>query len=243
MRPNTRLILIALCLLDLCLLNACASKSSKPGVTKTPDNEPTLKSLAGRTVIVKKDQELVTSEAQAIKAYRSFLDTAPKAPKISNAPLRAEAMRRIGDLEMDSADSKSESPLIGNAPDAGPNYSIAIARYQEFLKTYPKDPANDHVLYQLSRAQEQNGDLEAALKTLDRLVKGYPNTTYTDEAQFRRGELLFTTRDYAMAENAYSSVLRSGAAGRYHDRALYMRGWSQFKQAKLDQAVQSFFGG
>lgn len=241
MRTNTRLILITLCLLGLGLLNACASKSNKPGVTKTPDNEATLKSLAGRTVIVKKDQELVTSEAQAIKAYRSFLDTAPTAAKISNAPLRAEAMRRIGDLEMDSADSKSESPLIGNAPDAGPNYSIAIARYQEFLKAYPKDPSNDHVLYQLSRAQEQNGNLEAALKTLDRLVKTYPNTIYTDEAQFRRGELLFTTRDYAMAENAYSSVLRSGAAGRYHDRALYMRGWSQFKQAKLDEAVQSFF--
>ena len=242
MRPNTRLILIAACLLDICLLNACASKSTKNGVTRTPDNEPTLKSLAGRTVIVKKDQGVVTNEAQAIKAYRSFLDTAPKTPKISNAPLRAEAMRRIGDLEMDSADSKSEGLQIGNAPDNGPDYRIAIARYQEFLKTYPKDPANDHVLYQLSRAQEQNGDLESALKTLDRLVKGYPNTTYSDEAQFRRGELLFTTRDYVLAENAYSTVLRSGVAGRYHDRALYMRGWSQFKQGKLDDAVQSFFG-
>ena len=117
MRPNTRLIVIALCLLDLCLLNACASKNSKTGVTKTPDNEPTLKSLAGRTVIVKKDQELVTSEAQAIKAYRSFLDTAPKAPKISNAPLRAEAMRRIGDLEMDSVDMKNEGPQTASAID------------------------------------------------------------------------------------------------------------------------------
>ena len=250
MRPNTRLIVIALCLLDLCLLNACASKNSKTGVTKTPDNEPTLKSLAGRTVIVKKDQELVTSEAQAIKAYRSFLDTAPKAPKISNAPLRAEAMRRIGDLEMDSADMKNEGPQTASAIDKGtdsaPNYSIAIARYQEFLRAYPKDPANDHVLYQLSRAQEQNGDLESALITLDRLVKTYPNTSYMDEAQFRRGELLFTTRDYATAENAYSSVLRAsasvGAADRYHDRALYMRGWSQFKQGKLDEAVKSFFG-
>jgi tetratricopeptide (TPR) repeat protein len=242
MRPNTRLILIAACLLDLCLLSACASKSTRNVVTKTPDNEPTLKSLAGRTVIVKKDQGVVTSEAQAIKAYRSFLDTAPKAPKISNAPLRAEAMRRIGDLEMDSADNKSEGPQTGNTPDNGPDYRIAIMRYQEFLKTYPKDPANDHVLYQLSRAQEQNGDLESALKTLDHLVKGYPNTSYSDEAQFRRGELLFTTRDYVLAENAYSTVLRSGTTGRYHDRALYMRGWSQFKQGKLDDSVQSFFG-
>ena len=79
-------------------------------------------------------------------------------------------MRRIGDLEMDSADLKSESPLVANVQDNGPDYRTAVARYQEFLKTYPNDPKNDRVLYQLARAQEQNGDLEAALKTLDRLV-------------------------------------------------------------------------
>lgn len=236
MRANTKLILIA-----VCLLSACASKNTKNGVTRTPDNEPTLKSLAGRTVLIEKDQGVATSEAQAIKAYRSFLDTAPKAAKISNAPLRAEAMRRIGDLEMDSADLKSEGPQVANAPDNGPDYSAAVTRYQEFLKTYPSDPNNDRVLYQLARAQEQNGDLESALKTLDRLVKSYPDTAYRDEAQFRRGELLFTTREYAMAEQAYATVLRSGKAGRYHDRALYMAGWSQFKQGKLDDALQSFF--
>ncbi len=249
MRVNTKFNLRAASALMLCLalylLSACASKNTKTGLTRTPDNEPTLKSLAGRTVKVEKDKGVVTSEAQAIKAYRSFLDTAPKAAKISNAPLRAEAMRRIGDLEMDSADNMSESPQVTNAPgsaqDNGPDYRTAVARYQEFLNTYPNDPNNDRVLYQLARAQEQNGDLESALKTLDRLVKGYPDTAYNDEAQFRRGELLFTTRDYVTAEQAYTKVLRSGTTGRYHDRALYMRGWSQFKQGKLDDALQSFF--
>ncbi len=241
MRANTKFNLRAASVLTLCLLSACASKSAKNGVTRTPDNEPTLKSLAGRTVLVEKDKGVATSEAQAIQAYRSFLDTAPKTAKISNAPLRAEAMRRIGDLEMDSADIKNESPQVANAPDNGPDYRTAVARYQEFLKSYPNDPSNDRVLYQLARAQEQNGDLESALKTLDRLVKGYPGTSYLDEAQFRRGELLFTTRAYAMAEQAYATVLRSGKAGRYHDRAQYMCGWSQFKQGKLDDALQSFF--
>lgn len=242
LRTSSRL---ALCLLSIFLLNACASKSTQNGVVTTPDNEPTLKSLAGRTVSVEKDKGVVTNEAQAIKAYRNFLDTAPKAAKISNAPLRAEAMRRIGDLEMDSADLKNEGPQVANSTtkllDNGPDYRTAVTRYQEFLKAYPNDQNNDRVLYQLARAQEQNGDLESALKTLDRLVKSYPDTTYIDEAQFRRGELLFTTRDYVLAESAYATVLKFGAAGRYHDRALYMRGWSQFKQGKLDDALQSFF--
>lgn len=211
-------------LLTACLLSACASKRG------TPDNEPTLKTLAGRQVVVEKDAAVVATEAQAIEAYNKFLSVAP------NAPQRAEAMRRIGDLEMDVADNAT------NQPATGPDYRAAIKRYQEFLQTYPSDPSNDRVLYQLARAHEQGGDLDTALKTLDRLVKDYPSTKYKDEAQFRRGELLFTARDYPNAERAYAIVLSAGAGNPYHDRALYMHGWSLFKQGRLDDALVSFFG-
>ena len=68
----------------------------------TPDNEPTLKTLANRKVTVDKDRRRRRDETKAIEAYRKFLDIAPKAPQ------RAEAMRRLGDLEMDSADSQSQ---------------------------------------------------------------------------------------------------------------------------------------
>jgi tetratricopeptide (TPR) repeat protein len=216
-----------LTLLVVCLLSACASKQRG-----TPDNEPTLKTLASRTVTVEKDAGVAANPAQAIAAYRGFLAVAPKAAQ------REEAMRRIGDLEMDSADQRSEDAQATS----GPDYKAAIARYQDVLKAYPNSPGNDRVLYQLARAQEQGGDLESALKTLDRLVKDYPASMHDDEAQFRRGELLFTAGNYAQAEKAYATVLGSGAAGRYHDRALYMQGWSQFKQGRLEEAVQSFFG-
>ena len=210
----------------LCLLAACASKRG------TPDNEPTLKTLAGRTVAVDQDQGVKATEEQAIEAYRKFLEVAPKAPQ------RAEAMRRIGDLEMDSADNRSAAGSANN----GPDYRVAIQRYQEFLKTYPADPSNDRVLYQLARAYEQGGDLDTALKTLDKLVKDYPATKVRDEAQFRRGELLFTARDYVNAEKAYTTVLRADQGSPYHDRALYMQGWSLFKQGRLDESLRSFFG-
>ncbi|MES2581579.1 MAG: tetratricopeptide repeat protein [Pseudomonadota bacterium] len=216
-----------LTLLMVCVLSACASKQRG-----TPDNEPTLKTLASRTVTVEKDAGVAANPSQAIAAYRGFLAVAPKAPQ------REEAMRRIGDLEMDSADIQNENPQATG----GPDYKAAVARYQDVLKAYPNSPGNDRVLYQLARAQEQSGDLESALKTLDRLVKNYPATTHGDEAQFRRGELLFTARNYTQAEQAYATVLGRGTAGRYHDRALYMQGWSQFKQGRLEEAVQSFFG-
>jgi len=223
MRPSN-----SLALLVVCGLAACASKRAG-----TPDNEPTLKTLASRTVVVEKDQGVAASEEKAIEAYRKFLEVAPRAPQ------RSEAMRRLGDLEMESADTRSARSQAANAD---PDYRAAVARYQDYLKNYPNDPGNDRVLYQLARAYEQGGQLETALQTLDRLVQEFPNTAYRDEAHFRRGELLFTTRHYVKAEQAYATVLKEGAESRYHDRALYMHGWSLFKQGRLEDALHSFFG-
>jgi hypothetical protein len=60
MRPSNSLALILVC--GLC---ACAGKR-----TGTPDNEPTLKSLAGREVVVEKDPSIAGNEEKAIEAYR-----------------------------------------------------------------------------------------------------------------------------------------------------------------------------
>jgi len=197
----------------------------------TPDNEPTLKTLANRKVAVDKEDVAAVDEKKAIEAYRKFLDIAPAAPQ------RSEVMRRLGDLEMDSADSDSNAGKV-----AAPDYKAAIARYQDYLKNFPKDPNNDRVLYQMARAYEQSGDLETAQKTLDRMVREYPATRYASEAQFRRGELLFTAKNYEGAEKAFSIVLASPDASPYQDRSLYMLGWSQYKQGRLEDAVKSFLG-
>ncbi len=216
-----------LALAAACALSACSMFRGGG----TPDNEPTLKTLANRKVAVDKEDVVAVNETKAIEAYRKFLDVAPQAPQ------RSEAMRRIGDLEMDNADSQSNSGKV-----EAPDYKAAIARYQDYLKNFPADPNNDRVLYQMARAYEQSGDLESAQKTLDRMVKDYPGTRYASEAQFRRGELLFTAKNYAGAEKAFATVLASPDASPYQDRSLYMLGWSQYKQGRLDDALRSFLG-
>jgi tetratricopeptide (TPR) repeat protein len=208
-------------LLAVSLLCACASHPT--------DNEPTLKTLASRAPVRQVDPGVAATQGQAIEAYTRFLDTAPLPHQ------RAQALRRMGDLEMDGADRLSADQ--GQDPD----YQAAIVRYQDFLKTYPADPANDRVLYQLSRAYDQAGAVELELKTLDRLVRDYPQAAMRDEAQFRRGELLFALSNYAGAEQAYATVLSAGSGSTYYDRAMYMQGWSQFKQGRLDDGLQSFF--
>lgn len=207
------------------LLAACGGKARLQN-----GEPPTLRVLAGRTVIVDLDTPLRSNEDQALAAWRELLAANPPPAQ------RAQALRRLGDLEMDRSDSRA---LADTGP-ANPDYRAAVKGYQDYLTAYPKDPGNDRVLYQLARAQELGGELDPALAVLDRLVTAYPSTAYLDEAQFRRGELLFTARRYPAAEQAYSTVLASPRHNPYTERALYMQGWSRFKQGHLEPALTSF---
>jgi tetratricopeptide (TPR) repeat protein len=219
------------------MLGACSTighwfgKSTPAGAT--PDNAPTLKTLAKREVVIEPDQGIPPDENKAIAAYRSVLAGSPQPAQ------RAEAQRRLGDLSMASADNaNAASPTSNGMAD----YSGAIAEYRTYLRDYPDGPDNDRVLYQLARAQEQGGQLDEALATLDLLVTRYPKTRYRDEAEFRRGELLFTDRKYAKAEAAYATVLQGEKDNPFRERALYMQGWSIYKQGRLEDALPPFFG-
>jgi TolA-binding protein len=229
--PLPRALLAASMLASLAACSVFHRDDDGTGSSRAPgDNAPTLRALASRHVTVDKDTGVPANEEQAIAAYRSVLDASPD-PK-----QRAEALRRLGDLSMDSADTR-----FANGQGTAPDYKAAVQRYREYLQKYPDDPANDQVQYQLARAYEQSGDLELALKTLDDLVRKWPKTRYLDEANFRRGELLFTMRQYPAAETAYAAVLKSEGSP-FEDRALYMQGWSIFKQGRLEDALPSFFG-
>jgi tetratricopeptide (TPR) repeat protein len=228
LRPRISPLLAAL------VLAGCASSR------QSSLEEPTLASLSAREPRLSADPGLKPTQEQVIAAYRQFIDVAVDVPQ------RAESLRRLGDLEMDSADRSAAQAAEAAAPD----YKAARARYESFLKTYPKAPKTDRVLYQLARAQEQAGELETALKTLTQLVTEYPGTLHVGEAQFRRGEMLFATREYAQAEAAYDAVLRYERRGLpaealpaspLVERALYMQGWSFFKLGRLDEALAAFF--
>ncbi|MBT9487542.1 MAG: tetratricopeptide repeat protein [Rubrivivax sp.] len=220
--------LVALAVVALsALIAGCSSRT-----TTVPDDEPTLASLKARQATVATTARAPVPPAQAIAAWQAFLASPTLGPR---APERVEAERRLADLEMDRADAASAQS--GQPPDL----RVAIQRYQSFLKQHPQAAGLDGVLYQLARAQDLNAEPAAALTTLDRLVAQHPGTPVLAEVQFRRGELLFTAGRHADAEQAFAVVLQAQPESLFHERSLYMQGWSRFKQAKLDDALQSFF--
>lgn len=204
------------------------------GATVMAGEEPTIKSLEARSVEVEKGGIIEGSAEKARDNYRRFLELVSDDPA-----LRAEAMRRLADLELEASQARQ---LDGDA--ATPSYASdqdAVALFNELLETYPEYRQSDTVLYQLARAHELAGRNEEALRVLNDLVARYPETELIDEVQFRRGEMLFLQKDYAAAESAYQSVVNYGDSSRFYEQSLYKLGWSQFKQSMFEQSLDPFF--
>jgi tetratricopeptide (TPR) repeat protein len=198
-------------------------------------NPPTIKDLEAQQVDVNKDAPKNVDANRTMDSYKRFLDL-----NAGDAALRAEALRRLGDLNLESSESERiERELITNE---GLRATEAIHLYSALLKTYPKYERNDSVLYQLARAYELNAQPDKALATLDQLVATYPRSRYSDEAQFRRGELLFSNKAYPKAQSAYQAVITIGSSSAFYNQSLYKHGWSLFKQGENERSLDSFAG-
>jgi outer membrane protein assembly factor BamD (BamD/ComL family) len=116
----------------------------------------------------------------------------------------------------------------------------AIELYKKLLNDYPTYERNDQVLYQMSRAYEELGQVDEAMQVMNRLVREYPKSRYMDEVQFRRAEYFFTRRHYLDAEEAYGSIVNMGVSSSYYQLALYKLGWTFYKQEIYDEALDRF---
>jgi tetratricopeptide (TPR) repeat protein len=116
----------------------------------------------------------------------------------------------------------------------------AIALYQKLLNEYPQYGRNDQVLYQMSRAYEELGQVDDAMQVMNRMVREFPLSRYIDEVQFRRAEYFFTRRRYLDAEDAYKSIVQMGVKSSYYQLALYKLGWTFYKQELYDESLDRF---
>jgi TolA-binding protein len=197
-------------------------------------NEATIESLEKKTVEIRPGKVIVNSSDLAREGYRDFLELVTDDPSLS-----AEAMRRLGDLELEAAEAAQLAENIDSLEHA--NFDNAVSLYQQLLEAYPSYRRNDTVLYQLARAYEIGGRTDDALDVLEDLVARYPATPLVDEVQFRRGEILFLRKRYNDAEKAYKEVIEYGAESRYYEQSLYKLGWSQFKLAWHEESLEPFF--
>src|SRR3984885_4058942 len=206
-----------------------------PAAHGAPKKPATIKDLEDQQVDVNPDPPKNVDSAKTMESYKRFLDL-----NAGDAALRAEALRRLGDLNLESSESERiERELATNE---GLRATEAIHLYTALLKAYPKYERNDSVLYQLARAYELNAQPDRALNSLDQLVAQYPNSHFIDEAQFRRGEILFSDKAYPKAQAAYEAVIKVGSTSGFYNQSLYKHGWSLFKQGENERSLDSFAG-
>jgi tetratricopeptide (TPR) repeat protein len=210
--------------------------SQQAGAARKPAEPPppTVQDLPTRAVPIDRSQPVTADPGQAARSYEDFL-------KIEGADpaLRAQALRRLGDLRLAEAESLRGEEDASSAA-AVTAARQAIAAYQDLLREYPEYPATDAVLYQLARACDTAEEPEQAVTALVELVTRYPKASHYAEAQFRLGETYFGLQRYADAERAYAAVLALEPKSEFDEQALYKRGWSLFKLSRDEESSQSF---
>lgn len=198
------------------------------------ERQSTLADLAARSAPVNPGPVTGVDASLAVRSYREFLEIDSADPA-----LRAQALRRLGDLCLARAEAlRAEDGAP--AGEAAAATEEALVAYSRLLREYPTDAHADEVLYQLARAHDGIGQAAQAMTVLDRLVSEHPATRHYAEAQFRRGEMFFAAGRYPDAETAFASVLRTGESSGFYLAALYKHGWSLFKQSRDQDGSESF---
>ncbi|KGD63216.1 hypothetical protein Y5S_03491 [Alcanivorax nanhaiticus] len=147
-----------------------------------------------------------------------------------------------------TSDTQRKLALLDQAENMAPtvadenvDYTTAISLYQELLNNTQNPDERAEAYYLLSKAYAMDGDLDRARESLDSLVEQYPDSEWALEAQFRRGEMLFSDGDFEYAERAYADVIRRGKGNEFYNQALYKQGWSHYKLGDYTPALGSFF--
>ena len=173
------------------------------------------------------NQDVPPNVLAAIAQYDRILEIP------TSAANRAEALRRGADLRVQLADIDGEINM--------PVLRKAIAMYQALLREAPDYPLNDRALYQLARAQQAVGEVDAAITSLQALGERYPYSFRTPDGVFRAAELLFQRNRFDEAEPAYAQVLAQGPSTPYFEPAQYKFGWALVRQGKYAEALTPFF--
>lgn len=212
---------------SIALLSGCAFQAKLPFQREVPTPPaPTLATLQPAVIEPTAATPRSVDIDEVIDSYQALLELA------EDPDIRLLALQRLADLRLQKGEAGDEAGQTTQL-------SLAIAAYEGVLQQYPGRVDNDRVLYQLARTHDVQGNLENNQAILDRLVMVHPDSRYRGEAQFRRGELLFSQGRYEEARTAFQDVVTLGEAV-YLANAHYMIGWCEFKLENFDAALDSY---
>lgn len=201
-----------------------ASEKEKPQKASEKVSKPTAESVvAANDAVTKIKPEKLTITRIDGETDDEFEKRATEANKVESQIKEKTQLADGSNIDTNNVDAKD-----------------AIALYKQLLERFPLYERNDQVLYQMSRAYEDMGEVEEAMVVMNRIVKEYSQSRYMDEVQFRRAEYFFTRKKFLDAEDAYKAIVKIGDKSFYYDLALYKLGWTFYKQELYEEAILFF---
>jgi len=162
------------------------------------------------------------SEAEV--AFRRYVKTADKKQNTY-----ADAMNRIGDccfnhrafkdaiaayktvVEMKAAGADYAMFQTGYAQGLLHQYSNKSTTMEQLVSGYPKSDYADDALYEIARANLQDGNEEKAINAYNRLISDYPNSSYASKASLERAMVYRDAKKYDEAIAGFKSTIEKYA--------------------------------
>ncbi len=215
-------------LLGLAIMLASCAANNTIGRLKKVDPDVKYEAITGGL-----DQVITGGFDGMMQSYQRILD------RMHDSAMIPDAMQRLADLKMQQEDKVSK--IDGSDLDlleAGTTGAVTL--YLKLLEKYPDYEPRDQVLYQLSRAYDEQGNIKESVKIIHQLLNQYPHSRYSDELQFRLGEYYFTSKKYPESIKAYQAIVAAGSASAYYELAPHKLGWAYYKQDLHDDSLQQF---
>ena len=195
------------------------------------DLGPTLADLPEAEIPVVLEPVAVVSREEIEAMYRSALSVA------EDADLRHQIQIRLADIAM----ARNEDAQI-TSETGGVFFSDTIDMYDQLIQLQAAQAgvADERLLYRVSKAYALDARMGESDARLAALVAANPDSPFAAEAQFRRAELAFGQQEYRQAYDLYSAVVEFGEETPFFLNAVYMQGWSLFKQDRYHQSLVPF---
>jgi len=180
---------------------------------------------------------------EAVDLLSKFVNDSPR-----EAAEMPEAMMRLGELKweleresfIDRFKAWETRPVDqrGQAPE--PNFAPSRDLFGRVLKDYPWFAEYDLALYVDGFLASEQGKTEEAIARFERILKEYPTSRFTPDANMFKAETLLNFRyDYPGALASYEAVLKFPHSELY-GLALFKSAWCLWRLGNTDEAKKRF---
>ncbi len=206
-----------------------------------------LSACGGHTVVEEREEALAAYQVPIFthqipkRELGGMLQEYQKAADSQFPVIEALARQRIADIALEESEAKLlQYDLDESADTSNAGYFTAIRIYNALLGSYPDSLQNPRIRYQLARAYDYAGEPLRVLDVLSDLVIQHPQSELYAEAQYRRGELLFTLGKFGAAAAAYQAVTEQGQKKPFYKHALYKHAWALYRADRITASHHHF---